>query len=204
MSASARSGRACTTPPGRPSTREGPSDRRLRCRHERARGSPPRRRPRGLGRSFALGSPPWFVVEGDEYDSAYFDKEAKFLHYRPAMLLLNAIEFDHADIYRDVEHVKSAFRKLLAILPERAPLVACGDFPHVLDVIAGARARVRRFGLGEANEWRVTDLADDGATRFTVREAGRAVCRLTLQPPGAINACNALGVLLLAREVGVG
>src|SRR5439155_287909 len=74
----------------------------------------------------------------------------------------------------------------------------------VLDVIAGAPARVRRFGLGEANEWRVTDLADDGATRFTVREDGRAVCRLTLQPPGAINARNALGVLLLAREVGVG
>ena len=160
--------------------------------------------PRELERSFALGRGPWFVIEGDEYDSAYFDKEAKFLHYRPAMLLLNAIEFDHADIYRDLEHVKSAFRKLLAILPAGAPLVACGDFPHVLDVIAGARARVRRFGLGEANEWRVTDLADDGATRFTVREDGRAVCRLTLQPPGAINARNALGVLLLAREVGVG
>ncbi len=160
--------------------------------------------PRELGRSFALGSPPWFVVEGDEYDSAYFDKEAKFLHYRPAMLLLNAIEFDHADIYRDLDHVKSAFRKLLAILPAGAPLVACGDFPHVLDVIAGSRARVQRFGLEGANEWRVTELADDGATRFTVREAGRPVCRVTLQPPGAINARNALGVLLVAREAGLG
>src|SRR2546427_648694 len=70
--------------------------------------------PRELERSFALGRGPWFVIEGDEYDSAYFDKEAKFLHYRPAMLLLNAIEFDHADIYRDLEHVKGAFRKLSA------------------------------------------------------------------------------------------
>ncbi len=160
--------------------------------------------PRELERSFALGRGPWFVIEGDEYDSAYFDKEAKFLHYRPAMLLLNAIEFDHADIYRDLEHVKSAFRKLLGILPAGAPLIACGDFPHVLDVIRDTHARVRRFGVGEANEWRITDLTDDGATRFTVREGGRAVCRLVLQPPGAINARNALGVLLVAREVGIG
>jgi UDP-N-acetylmuramate: L-alanyl-gamma-D-glutamyl-meso-diaminopimelate ligase len=160
--------------------------------------------PRELGRSFALGSPPWFVVEGDEYDSAYFDKEAKFLHYRPAMLLLNAIEFDHADIYRDVDHVKSAFRKLLAILFDDAPLVACGDFPHVRDVVAGTRARLVSFGLGEENRWRVTDLVDDGRTRFTVRERGHAICQVVLQTPGAINARNALGVLLMALEAGVG
>ncbi|HYR96781.1 MAG TPA: Mur ligase domain-containing protein [Candidatus Binatus sp.] len=160
--------------------------------------------PRGLGRSFALGRGPWFVVEGDEYDSAYFDKEPKFLHYRPDMLLLNAVEFDHADIYRDLEHVKSAFRKLLAILPAGAPLVACGDFPHVRDVVAGTGARVRYFGVGAENAWRVTDLADDGVTRFMVRERGRAVCRVALRPPGAINARNALGVLLVAAEAGVG
>jgi UDP-N-acetylmuramate: L-alanyl-gamma-D-glutamyl-meso-diaminopimelate ligase len=159
--------------------------------------------PRQLGRSFALGAPPWFVVEGDEYDSAYFDKEPKFLHYRPAMVLLTAVEFDHADIYRDLEHVKSAFRKLMAILPAEAPLVACGDFPHALDVV-GSRPGVRRFGLGEANEWRVADLVDDGMTRFTVRERGRAVCRVALETPGAINARNALGVLLVAVAAGVG
>jgi UDP-N-acetylmuramate: L-alanyl-gamma-D-glutamyl-meso-diaminopimelate ligase len=159
--------------------------------------------PRELDRSFALGTGRWFVIEGDEYDSAYFDKEAKFLHYRPEMLLLNAIEFDHADIYRDLEHVKSAFRKLLGILPAGAPLVACGDFPHVLDVIGGSRARVIRFGVGPDNEWRVTDLTDDGRTRFTVREHGREVARVALEPPGAMNARNALGVLLMARAAGV-
>ena len=159
--------------------------------------------PRELGQNFALGSAPWFVIEGDEYDSAYFDKEAKFLHYRPAMLLLNAIEFDHADIYRDLEHVKGAFRKLLAILPPDAPLIACGDFPHVRDVVAGSRARVRYFGVGPGNAWRVTELADDGRTRFTVREGDRAVCSVVLETPGAINARNALGVLLLAVETGI-
>ncbi len=159
---------------------------------------------RDLGASAALGSGPWFVVEGDEYDSAYFDKEAKFLHYRPELLLLTAIEFDHADIYRDVEHVKGAFRKLLALLPAGAPVVACGDFPHVHDVTRDVHARIVRFGLGEANPWRVTDLRDDGMTRFTVRQDWRRVAEVALRVPGEINARNALGVLLLAVEVGVG
>jgi UDP-N-acetylmuramate: L-alanyl-gamma-D-glutamyl-meso-diaminopimelate ligase len=159
--------------------------------------------PPDLGPSAALGSPPWFVVEGDEYDSAYFDKEAKFLHYRPDMVLLTAVEFDHADIYRDVDAVKTAFRKLLALLGQGAPLFACGDFPHVLDVVKGTQARLRTFGLDEANAFRIHDLVDDGRTRFTVREHGRLVCRVELAVPGAINARNALGVLLVAAEAGV-
>jgi UDP-N-acetylmuramate: L-alanyl-gamma-D-glutamyl-meso-diaminopimelate ligase len=159
--------------------------------------------PRDLGSNAALGREPWFVVEGDEYDSAYFDKEAKFLHYRPWAVLLNAIEFDHADIYRDLDHVKGAFRKLLALLAPDAPLVACGDFPHVVDVVRGTRARLVDFGTAETNTWRVADLADDGRVRFTVRERGHAVCDVRLRVPGAINARNALGVMLVARECGV-
>jgi UDP-N-acetylmuramate: L-alanyl-gamma-D-glutamyl-meso-diaminopimelate ligase len=159
--------------------------------------------PKDLGRSFAVGRGRYFVVEGDEYDSAYFDKEPKFLHYRPELLLLNAVEFDHADIYRDLEHVKGAFRKLLALLRPDAPLAACGDFPHLLEVVDGTRARLLRFGVGEGNRWRVADLRDDGATRFTITEDGRPVCRVRLRIPGAINARNALGVLLIARECGV-
>jgi UDP-N-acetylmuramate: L-alanyl-gamma-D-glutamyl-meso-diaminopimelate ligase len=159
--------------------------------------------PPDLGPSAALGSPPWFVVEGDEYDSAYFDKEAKFLHYRPDQVLLTAVEFDHADIYRDLDAVKAAFRKLLALLAPGAPLFACGDFAHVLDVVRGTHARLRTFGLDDANVFRVHDLVDDGRTRFTVREQGRLVCRVELAVPGAINARNALGVLLVAAEVGI-
>jgi UDP-N-acetylmuramate: L-alanyl-gamma-D-glutamyl-meso-diaminopimelate ligase len=160
--------------------------------------------PRDLPASARLGGSPWFVVEGDEYDSAYFDKEAKFLHYRPDTLLLTAVEFDHADIYRDVDAVKAAFRKLLALLRPGAGLVACGDFPHVLDVVTGAATAPQLFGLDERNTWRVTDLADDGLTRFRIREQGREVCEVTLQVPGPINARNALGVLLVARHVGIG
>ena len=159
--------------------------------------------PRDLGANATLGGGPWFVVEGDEYDSAYFDKEAKFLHYRPWAVLLNAIEFDHADIYRDLEHVKSAFRKLLALQSADAPLVACGDFPEVRAVARDARATPVFFGLDADNAWRVTDLVDDGRARFTVRERDRAVCTVALQVPGAINARNALGVMLVARACGV-
>ena len=160
--------------------------------------------PRGMGRSFGLGSGRCFVVEGDEYDSAYFDKQPKFLHYRPELLLLTALEFDHADIYRDLDDVKNAFRKLLGILPSGAPLVVCGDFPHLVDVLGDRTEGVMRFGVGDHNDWRAVDLTDDGALGFTVREQGRTVGRVTLQSPGAINARNALGVLLLAMRVGVG
>src|SRR5215510_4052227 len=76
-----------------------------------------------LGRGYRLGKGADFVIEGDEYDTAFFDKGPKFLHYRPQAVLLNAVEFDHADIYRDLEHVKAAFRSLIAILPSTAPLV---------------------------------------------------------------------------------
>jgi UDP-N-acetylmuramate: L-alanyl-gamma-D-glutamyl-meso-diaminopimelate ligase len=159
--------------------------------------------PIDLGASAAVGRGPWFVVEGDEYDSAYFDKRPKFLHYHPDLLLLTAVEFDHADIYRDLDHVKAAFRQLVAGLALATPVIACGDFPHVLDVLQGSSARVTRFGLGEANTWRVTDLVDDGVTRFVVREGTREIGRLALRVPGAINASNALGVLLAATECGV-
>jgi UDP-N-acetylmuramate: L-alanyl-gamma-D-glutamyl-meso-diaminopimelate ligase len=159
--------------------------------------------PRDLDTSAALGTGPCFVMEGDEYDSAYFDKRPKFVHYAPDVLLLTAVEFDHADIYRDLEHVKAAFRTLVRELAPGAPLIACGDFPHVVDVVTDTAARIERFGLDGANRWRATDLVDDGTTRFVVRDGADAVCRVALQVPGPINARNALGVLLAAREAGV-
>ena len=160
--------------------------------------------PRDLKSAAALGRGEWFVIEGDEYDSAYFDKEPKFLHYHPALLVLTAVEFDHADIYRDVDHVKSAFRKLLDGLEPGVPVIACTDFPHVRDLIDGRPGALRRFGLDDPAEWRVSDLVDDGTTAFVVRERARKVVDVRLQVPGAINARNALGVLLAAREIGLG
>jgi UDP-N-acetylmuramate: L-alanyl-gamma-D-glutamyl-meso-diaminopimelate ligase len=157
--------------------------------------------PRNLPSAAVLGRGPLFVIEGDEYDSAYFDKEPKFLHYHPAMLLLTAIEFDHADIYADLDAVQAAFRRLVGGLGSDVPLVACADFPTVRTVVSDRPAAW--FGLDADATWRVDDLRDDGRTTFTVRERGREVVRVRLDAPGAINARNALGVLLIAHEAGV-
>lgn len=152
--------------------------------------------------NYKLGAGPHFVIEGDEYDTAFFDKGPKFLHYRPQAVLLNAVEFDHADIYRDLDHVKESFRRLAAILPDAAPAVVAADFPHALDVFA-ARPHTT-FGLVEAAEWRAVGLRDTGdELEFDIERRGRRVATARLRQPGAINARNALGVFVLADAIGV-
>jgi UDP-N-acetylmuramate: L-alanyl-gamma-D-glutamyl-meso-diaminopimelate ligase len=153
--------------------------------------------------NYKLGGGPDFVVEGDEYDTAFFDKGPKFLHYRPHALLLTAVEFDHADIYRDLTHVKDAFRQLVAILPAAAPLVVSADFPHALDVTAGCGTRIS-FGMSNTAQWRATNLRDTGnATAFEIVHNGAVECTATIPQPGPINARNALGVFALARSLGL-
>jgi UDP-N-acetylmuramate: L-alanyl-gamma-D-glutamyl-meso-diaminopimelate ligase len=156
-----------------------------------------------FGGNCKLGNGEFFVVEGDEYDTAFFDKGPKFLHYRPRALLLTAVEFDHADIYRDLEHVKDAFRRLIAIVPPAAPLVVAADFPHALDV-AAARADLLTFGLAPDAAWQATNVRDDGAaTVFDVVHRGVVQCTIRIRQPGAINARNALGVFVMARALGL-
>jgi len=156
-----------------------------------------------FGGNYKLGRGADFVIEGDEYDTAFFDKGPKFLHYRPQAVLLTAVEFDHADIYRDLEHVKAAFRQLMGILPPGAPLVVAADFPHALDVTAGHTGAVT-FGVGEHAEWRVANLRDDGASaRFEIVQGDTTHCTVQIRQPGLINARNALGVFVLARALGL-
>jgi UDP-N-acetylmuramate: L-alanyl-gamma-D-glutamyl-meso-diaminopimelate ligase len=157
-----------------------------------------------LGGNFKLGGGEFFVVEGDEYDSAFFDKGPKFLHYRPSAAILTAVEFDHADIYRDLAAVKAAFRRFVDLLPADAPLVVAHDFPHALEIGRGAaRARVISFGSGAA-EWSIGALRDGGGcTEFGVCHRGRDEGELRINLPGRINALNALGVYALARTLGL-
>jgi UDP-N-acetylmuramate: L-alanyl-gamma-D-glutamyl-meso-diaminopimelate ligase len=158
-----------------------------------------------FGGNFKLGDGEFFVIEGDEYDSAFFDKGPKFLHYRPAAAILNAVEFDHADIYRDLDAVKLAFRRFAALLPPAAPLVVAQDFPHAVEVAAGAtQAKVSSFGTSDAADWTIRDLRDvDGRTAFAVRHRGRVEGEIHLKAPGRMNALNALGVYALARALGL-
>lgn len=156
-----------------------------------------------FGGNYKLGRGELFIVEGDEYDTAFFDKGPKFLHYRPQGLLLTAIEFDHADIYRDLAHVKNAFRQLVTILPPPAPLVVAADFPHASEV-AAPHPNGMSFGLGPGADWQARHLRDDGlATIFDIVLADITQCSARIAQPGGINARNALGVFVLARALGL-
>ena len=125
-----------------------------------------------FGGNFALGSGEHFVIEGDEYDSAFFDKRPKFVHYRPKAAILTAVEFDHADIYADLDAIKESFRTLVQLLPSQAPLVVNAGFPHALEVARGAtHCRVETFGDGDAR-WTYDRLRD------TVSEPCFAFCTM--------------------------
>ncbi|MFP6663495.1 MAG: Mur ligase domain-containing protein [Deltaproteobacteria bacterium] len=151
----------------------------------------------------ALGSGASFVLEGDEYDSAYFDKGPKFLHYRPQAVLLTSVEFDHADIYRDLAHVKESFASLLAILPAEAPLVVSADYPHALAVARASGHEFTSFASAAAADWQIKDLVDGpGGLRFRAEGRGEVLDFVT-PVLGAMNARNLLGVALLARAIGV-
>lgn len=160
--------------------------------------------PIDLGRGYALGSGADFVLEGDEYDSAYFDKLPKFLHYRPQAVVLTAIEFDHADIYRDLAHVRSSFARLLALLPEGAPLLVCADFPEALAVARESGKPHETFSGGSvAADWTVEGLRDSPAgLRFAIRGPD-GVVQMTTPVLGRMNARNLLGAAALSRSLGV-
>lgn len=149
-----------------------------------------------------LGEGTFFVVEGDEYDSAFFDKRPKFLHYGPQALVLNAVEFDHADIYRDLQHVKAAFLALVELLPCGAPFLVSRDSPHAWDVAQHHRGAVS-FGFDVESEWRASNVRDRGILEFDVQYKQRYMGTVRLPLMGPMNARNALGALALATALGV-
>ena len=158
-----------------------------------------------FGSNYRLGAGRDFVIEGDEYDTAFFDKGPKFLHYRAHGAIITAVEFDHADIYRDLEHVKSSFRALVDSMDASRVLAVCADFPHALEVSADAGARVSTFGLREG-DWRAVAIriGADGA-HFTVEHRRAQVAPDVFLPIGGrMNVANALGVFVLLSECGFG
>jgi len=147
--------------------------------------------------------PRHFVVEGDEYDTAFFDKRPKFLHYRPRTAIVTSVEFDHADIYRDLDHVKSAFRSFVDLVPpDDGCLVACWADPNVRDVMDAARCEVRRYGPDCAWDGRILGVdTQSGTMRFEVRCAGRPFGTFTSCMVGDHNLWNQVGaVAALDRE----
>jgi len=165
--------------------------------------------PRNFPVSYRVGGGPHFVIEGDEYDTAYFDKGPKFLHYRPRIALLTSIEFDHADIYRDLSHLKESFRKLVRIVPRDGLLIASADYPDVVEVAREAVCPVRFYGVGPDPAtppgdppWRVTLLSEEREfSRFRM-ERGERVHDFRLRLPGRHNAGNAAAAALALFRLG--
>ncbi len=155
-------------------------------------------------RSYRLGRGPHFVVEGDEYDTAFFDKRPKFVHYMPDVAIVGNVEYDHADIYPDLASVQRAFVHLMNLIPRRGLLVAGLETPALRDILPKAQSPVETFGLGEGADWRAVDVkpAADG-WHFRLRRRGADLGEFRLGVPGEHNLRNALAAIAAASAAGV-
>jgi UDP-N-acetylmuramate: L-alanyl-gamma-D-glutamyl-meso-diaminopimelate ligase len=155
-------------------------------------------------RSYGLEGGEDFILEGDEYDSAYFDKAPKFLHYRPDLLVVTSIEFDHADIYPDLASIELQFRRLVNLVPRRGRIVAWGESETVARAVAKAFCPVETYGLGPSCEWMAGDLEVlEGQMSFRAAHRGREEARVRLNLAGRHNVLNALAAIAIARARGI-
>jgi UDP-N-acetylmuramate: L-alanyl-gamma-D-glutamyl-meso-diaminopimelate ligase len=166
----------------------------------------------GLNPSYLIGGIPnnfsqgarftdseWFIIEGDEYDTAFFDKRSKFVHYLPEIAILNNLEFDHADIFENVAVIQTAFKRFINLIPRNGQLFANGDDPLLAPLLNVTHCPVKRFGLGEANAWRAYNLT----LAPTVTEFETPSFKFRINLLGELNVRNALGVIAAARHCGL-
>jgi UDP-N-acetylmuramate: L-alanyl-gamma-D-glutamyl-meso-diaminopimelate ligase len=158
-----------------------------------------------FGTSFHVGEgTKTFILEGDEYDTAFFDKGPKFLHYFPDAAILTHVEFDHADIYADLSAVKTAFKRMVNLIPRRGRLIAFDGSENVTECCANALCRVERYGLGADSYWCATDMRQQGSiTTWTLLRGGEFFAELTLPMAGEHNALNATAAAALAAGQGI-
>ena len=162
----------------------------------------------GMSRNFdtsgRLGRGVTFVIEGDEYDSAFFDKTAKFLKYLPQIVVVGGVEFDHADIYGDLDELRVAFRRLIRLLPRTGCALLCADDPEAVALGDVALCAVETFGINRDADWRAIDVRHGSAeTVFDVLHRGETVTQMSLPLLGAFNVRNALAATAAIAAVGV-
>lgn len=158
--------------------------------------------PKNFGLSARLGETPFFVVEADEYDTAFFDKRSKFVHYRPRTAILNNLEFDHADIFTDLEAIKTQFHHLVRTIPTSGLIIAPDNDAAIKDVLQrGCWSEVEYFGDGK-QAWTTEDIAAD-ASQFRVLLKGKEQGIVDWPLIGQHNKLNALGAIAAARHVGI-
>jgi UDP-N-acetylmuramate: L-alanyl-gamma-D-glutamyl-meso-diaminopimelate ligase len=157
-----------------------------------------------FGSSFQLGNGKHFILEGDEYDTAFFDKGPKFLHYFPDSVILTSVEFDHADIYKDLDAVETAFKRLVNLVPGRGRIVALDTGASVERCLARAFCPVERYGISAKASWRVSDLRlDPSRTSWSVQRNGEPWADLDFSLAGEYNVLNATAAAALASGCGV-
>jgi UDP-N-acetylmuramate: L-alanyl-gamma-D-glutamyl-meso-diaminopimelate ligase len=157
-----------------------------------------------FGTSFMVRETRPFILEGDEYDTAFFDKGPKFLHYFPDAAILTHVEFDHADIYPDLAAVKTSFKRLVNLIPRRGRVVAFDGSENVSECVAKAFCAVERYGFGLDSHWRSTNMRHDGGlTHWTLLRGGEPFAELRLPMAGEHNALNATAAAALAAGQGV-
>jgi UDP-N-acetylmuramate: L-alanyl-gamma-D-glutamyl-meso-diaminopimelate ligase len=157
-----------------------------------------------FGRSFGLGGGDEFVLEGDEYDSAFFDKAPKFLHYHPQEVIITSLEFDHADIYENLAAIELQFRRLVNLVPRNGRIVAWGESETVRGVVQKAFCPVETYGFTPGVDWLAGDLEiTDGETRFRVSRQGTEVARVSMALAGRHNVLNAVAAIAIAHGRGV-
>jgi UDP-N-acetylmuramate: L-alanyl-gamma-D-glutamyl-meso-diaminopimelate ligase len=155
--------------------------------------------PGNFNSNYKLGKGSYFVIEGDEYDTAFFDKGPKFLHYSPWVTILTSIEFDHADIYRDLNHVIDNFKKLIDLMPPGGLLIANGDDSTITAEIKRAKCPLVTYGLSKNNMWRAVDIGvQKDLTRLTILNAGKEYVTLSTPLYGRHNISNLLSAVVLA------
>jgi len=157
-----------------------------------------------FGKSFQLRPTRTFLLEGDEYDTAFFDKGPKFLHYFPDALILTHVEFDHADIYADLEAVKTAFKRLVNLVPRRGRIVAYDGSETVSECVSRAFCTVERYGFSESATWQIRNLRhEEGQSRWEIWHDGSQWAEMTMQVAGEHNVLNATAAAALAHGQGV-
>jgi len=160
--------------------------------------------PENFGRGFKLGAGDVFVSEGDEYDSAFFDKHSKFLHYLPDLVILNNIEFDHADIFKSFDEIQTAFERLVKLIPGNGYLVANWDDPVVRRLSEQAMTQVVPFALGSDAMWRAERIMfEEQQTRFDVMHDGTKFGTFTTPLQGGHMVQNCLAVIAAAHQLGL-
>jgi UDP-N-acetylmuramate: L-alanyl-gamma-D-glutamyl-meso-diaminopimelate ligase len=160
--------------------------------------------PKNYDRNFKVSNGEYFVIEGDEYDTAFFDKGPKFLHYNPFLAAITSIEFDHADIYKGIDDIKKSFTKFVEIVPEEGILCINSDDPHTADVIKEVQCPIVSFAIRSDADLTVGDVtSQDGKSRFTIFKKNMEFAKVTTDLFGNYNILNILAATAISSTIGI-